>query len=186
VCGIIGIIAKGAVADGLFEGLRRLEYRGYDSAGIVTLVDGHIEWRRAEGKLVNLAKWLHCEPTHGAIGVGHTRWATLGLPTEANAHSIVHNGIIENFRALRDELTALGYTFRAETDTEAVAIMATHCLAQGLAPRDPAGRGYCSRRVEFFRRPWSINERSGTAAALDPEGGNRQSAMKIKNVFLCS
>ena len=119
MCGIIGIIAKEAVADGLLEGLRRLEYRGYDSAGIATLVDGHIECRRAEGKLVNLARRLAYEPTHGVIGIGHTRWATHGLPTETDAHpiatdrvAVVHNGIIENFQALRQELTGLGYTFQ--------------------------------------------------------------------------
>jgi len=147
MCGIIGIIAKEAVAGGLLEGLRRLEYRGYDSAGIATLVDGHIECRRAEGKLVNLAKRLAHEPTHGVIGIGHTRWATHGLPTETNAHpiatdrvAVVHNGIIENFQALRHELTGLGYTFRTDTDTEAVAILTTHFLAQGLAPQDAVAK----------------------------------------------
>jgi len=147
MCGIIGIIAKEAVAKGLLEGPRRLEYRGYDSAGIATLVDGRIECRRAEGKLVNLSRRLDCEPTHGVIGIGHTRWATHGLPTEANAHpiatdrvAVVHNGIIENFQALRKELTALGYTFRTDTDTEAVAILATHFLAQGLTPRDAVAK----------------------------------------------
>jgi glucosamine--fructose-6-phosphate aminotransferase (isomerizing) len=147
MCGIIGIIAKEAVAEGLLEGLRRLEYRGYDSAGIATLVDGHIECRRAEGKLVNLAGRLDREPVQGAIGIGHTRWATHGSPTETNAHpiatdrvAVVHNGIIENFQALRGELTDLGYTFRTETDTEAVAILATHFLAQGLAPREAVAK----------------------------------------------
>jgi len=147
MCGIIGIIAKEAVADGLLEGLRRLEYRGYDSAGIATVVDGHIECRRAEGKLVNLARRLDLEPVEGVIGIGHTRWATHGLPTETNAHpiatervAVVHNGIIENFQALRHELTALGYTFRTETDTEAVAILATHFLAQGLSPPDAVAK----------------------------------------------
>jgi len=147
MCGIIGIIAREAVADGLLEGLRRLEYRGYDSAGIATLLDGHIECRRAEGKLVNLAKRLVDEPTHGVIGIGHTRWATHGLPTETNAHpiatdrvAVVHNGIIENFQALRHELTGLGYTFRTDTDTEAVAILATHFLTRGLSPPDAVGK----------------------------------------------
>src|SRR6266850_546675 len=143
MCGIIGIIAREAVAAGLLEGLRRLEYRGYDSAGIATLVNGRIEGRRAEGKLDNLAKRLEEEPVQGGIGIGHTRWATHGLPTETNAHpiatdrvAVVHNGIIENFQALRRELTALGYTFRTETDTEAVAMLASHLLAQGLSPRE--------------------------------------------------
>src|SRR5262249_38932687 len=141
MCGIIGIIAQEAVAAGLLEGLRRLEYRGYDSAGIATLVDGHIECRRAEGKLANLARRLDLDPACGVIGIGHTRWATHGLPTEINAHpiatdqvAVVHNGIIENFQALRHELTALGYTFGTETDTEAVAILATHFLGKGLSP----------------------------------------------------
>src|ERR1700746_851481 len=143
MCGIVGIIAKQAVAGGLLEGLRRLEYRGYDSAGIATLVDGRIECRRAEGKLAHLARRLDPQPVQGVIGIGHTRWATHGLPTETNAHpiatdrvAVVHNGIIENFQALRRELTALGYTFRTETDTEAVAILTTHFLAEGLKPRE--------------------------------------------------
>jgi len=124
MCGIIGIIAKDIVAPGLLEGLRRLEYRGYDSAGIATLVDGRIECRRAEGKLVNLARRLDDHPVQGVIGIGHTRWATHGLPTESNAHpiatdrvAVVHNGIIENFQALRRELEGLGHVFRTDTDT---------------------------------------------------------------------
>ena len=132
MCGIIGIIAKDRVAPGLIEGLRRLEYRGYDSAGIATLVNGRIECRRAEGKLANLARRLDHEPVQGAIGIGHTRWATHGLPTETNAHpiatsrvAVVHNGIIENFQALRRELEGRGHVFRTDTDTEAVAILAT-------------------------------------------------------------
>ena len=141
MCGIIGIIAKETVAPGLIEGLRRLEYRGYDSAGVATLVDGRIERRRAEGKLINLARRLDREPVQGAIGIGHTRWATHGLPSETNAHpiatervAIVHNGIIENFQALRSELTQRGYDFQTETDTEAVAILTTYFLDQGLSP----------------------------------------------------
>ena len=147
MCGIIGIIAKNSVASELVEGLRRLEYRGYDSAGVATLINGRIERRRAEGKLANLAARLEREPVHGTIGIGHTRWATHGLPTEGNAHpiatdrvAVVHNGIIENFQALKRELTGLGYQFHTQTDTEAVAILATHHLVQGLSPAQAVAR----------------------------------------------
>ena len=147
MCGIIGIITKHPVAAELIEGLRRLEYRGYDSAGVATLIDGRIERRRAEGKLANLAARLEREPVRGTIGIGHTRWATHGLPTEGNAHpiatdrvAIVHNGIIENFQALKRELVGLGYKFQTQTDTEAVAILATHHLAQGLTPAQAVAR----------------------------------------------
>jgi glucosamine--fructose-6-phosphate aminotransferase (isomerizing) len=146
MCGIIGIIAKQDVAEGLLGGLQRLEYRGYDSAGIATLVDGRIERRRAEGKLVNLKQRLDREPVQGTIGIGHTRWATHGLPTETNAHpiatdrvAVVHNGIIENFQSLRHELEGLGYHFQTDTDTEAVAILTTHLLDKGLSPQDSVG-----------------------------------------------
>ena len=141
MCGIVGIISKHPVAGELVEGLRRLEYRGYDSAGIATLINGRIERRRAEGKLDNLAARLEREPMPGTIGIGHTRWATHGLPIEKNAHpiatdrvAVVHNGIIENYQALRQELTGLGYSFHTDTDTEAVAIMATRYLAEGATP----------------------------------------------------
>src|SRR5438132_4662522 len=147
MCGIIGIIAREAVAAGLLEGLRRLEHRGYDSAGIATLVDGRIECRRAEGKLVNLAQRLDREPVQGVIGIGHTRWATHGLPTETNAHpsgtdrvAVVHNGIIENFQALRRELEGSRHLFRTDTDPEAVAILATHYLEQGLPPEEAVSK----------------------------------------------
>ena len=147
MCGIIGIIAKRPVAGELVDGLRRLEYRGYDSAGIATLSNGAIERRRAEGKLANLVARLEKEPLRGTIGIGHTRWATHGQPIERNAHpiatdqvAIVHNGIIENFQALRTELTGLGYQFHTDTDTEAVAILATHYLKQGLKPADAVAR----------------------------------------------
>jgi glucosamine--fructose-6-phosphate aminotransferase (isomerizing) len=147
MCGIIGIIAKNPVASELIEGLRRLEYRGYDSAGVATLIDGRIERRRAEGKLSNLAARLEREPVRGTIGIGHTRWATHGEPTEGNAHpiatdrvAIVHNGIIENFQALKRELQGLGHQFHTQTDTEAVAILATHHLAQGMAPAQAVAR----------------------------------------------
>src|SRR5277367_1451520 len=129
MCGIIGTIGKAPAAPLILEGLRRLEYRGYDSAGIATLVDGEIERRRAQGKLNNLAERLAAEPLAGNTGIGHTRWATHGAPVERNAHpiatdrvAIVHNGIIENFADLRAELTAAGYAFTSDTDTEAVAM----------------------------------------------------------------
>jgi glucosamine--fructose-6-phosphate aminotransferase (isomerizing) len=141
MCGIIGIIAKRPVASELIEGLRRLEYRGYDSAGVATLIDGRIERRRAEGKLGNLVARLDKEPVHGSIGIGHTRWATHGLPIEGNAHpiatdrvAVVHNGIIENFQELKRELAGLGHKFHTQTDTEAVANLVTHHLAQGMTP----------------------------------------------------
>ena len=141
MCGIIGIIAREAVAPGLIEGLRRLEYRGYDSAGIATLVDGRIECRRAEGKLVNLARRLGHEPVQGVIGIGHTRWATHGRPNEINAHphatdrvAVVHNGIIENFAELRAELEARGARFATETDTEVVVHLVTEEMNRGSGP----------------------------------------------------
>src|ERR1700686_1860434 len=111
MCGIVGFIRQGAAAPLIVEGLRPLEYRGYDSAGVATLIDGRIERRRAEGKLANLVARLEREPVQGTIGIGHTRWATHGLPTEGNAHpiatdrvAVVHNGIIENYQELKREL----------------------------------------------------------------------------------
>src|SRR5205814_7033923 len=147
MCGIIGIIANRPVAPELIEGLRRLEYRGYDSAGIATLICGRIERYRAEGKLTNLAARLHGEPVLGTIGIVHTRWATHGQLTERNAHpiatdrvAVVHNGIIENFQALKRELTGLDYAFQTDTDTEAVTVLTTHHLAQGLRPAQAVAR----------------------------------------------
>src|SRR5260221_2483131 len=141
MCGIIGIIGKGEVAPLLVDALRRVEYRGYDSAGVATLVDGRIERRRAEGKLDRLAERLAGEPLAGTTGIGHTRWATHGVPNETNAHphatervAVVHNGIIENFHALRRELEAKGRTFETETDTEVVAHLLTVLLDSGLSP----------------------------------------------------
>ncbi len=141
MCGIIGIIGRNDVVPLLVEGLRRLEYRGYDSAGVATLVDGRIERRRAEGKLDRLAARLTGSPMQGRIGIGHTRWATHGVPSESNAHpiasdrvAVVHNGIIENFQTLKDELTALGHRFETETDTEAVVRLVTQFQREGLTP----------------------------------------------------
>ena len=147
MCGIVGIVGKGAAAPLLLEGLKRLEYRGYDSAGIATLVNGRIERRRAEGKLDNLARRVAAEPVAGRIGIGHTRWATHGVPNETNAHpiatdrvAIVHNGIIENFQELKAELTKAGYKFETQTDTEAVAILLTRYLKDGLSPKDAVSK----------------------------------------------
>ena len=141
MCGIIGIIGKGEVAPLLIEGLRRLEYRGYDSAGIATLVNGSIERRRAEGKLANLEARLKEQPVTGTIGIGHTRWATHGAPNERNAHphatdkvAVVHNGIIENFQELRTELEAKGARFMSETDSEVIAHLVTRYINDGLPP----------------------------------------------------
>jgi glucosamine--fructose-6-phosphate aminotransferase (isomerizing) len=142
MCGIVGILAQRPVEALLVDGLRRLEYRGYDSAGIATLADGHIDYRRAEGKLENLAARLVKEPLKGTVGIGHTRWATHGKPTVDNAHphvtdrvAVVHNGIIENYRELRAELEGKGHKFRSETDTETVAHLITDYLAQGIPPQ---------------------------------------------------
>ncbi len=143
MCGIIGIIGKAPVAPLLVEGLRRLEYRGYDSAGVATLVNGAIERRRAEGKLKNLEALIREQPIAGTIGIGHTRWATHGVPSEANAHphatdrvAVVHNGIIENFQELREELTRDGQNFETDTDTEVVVHLLTRCLREGMGPRE--------------------------------------------------
>ncbi|MDQ2892356.1 MAG: glutamine--fructose-6-phosphate transaminase (isomerizing) [Pseudomonadota bacterium] len=141
MCGIVGILGREDVAERLLEGLRRLEYRGYDSAGIATITDGAIERRRASGKLVNLANELGQHPLPGTVGIAHTRWATHGGPTTSNAHphatdhvAVVHNGIIENFKPLRDELIARGRVFTSETDTEVVAHLVSEQVEAGLSP----------------------------------------------------
>ncbi|TAJ33188.1 MAG: glutamine--fructose-6-phosphate transaminase (isomerizing) [Reyranella sp.] len=156
MCGIIGIIGKAPVTPLLVEALKRLEYRGYDSAGVATLVDGRIYRRRAQGKLVNLEAKLVEKPLRGVIGIGHTRWATHGKPSERNAHpiatdrvAIVHNGIIENFQELKDELQAEGRTFDSDTDTEAVAQLLTAYLEQGMSPEQAMGRAMGRLRGAF-------------------------------------
>ncbi|HTW71773.1 MAG TPA: glutamine--fructose-6-phosphate transaminase (isomerizing), partial [Acetobacteraceae bacterium] len=153
MCGIVGVIGRQPAASVIVEALRRLEYRGYDSAGVATLVNGHIERRRTEGKLSNLAAALERSPLSGTTGIGHTRWATHGAPTENNAHphgtarvSVVHNGIIENHAELRAELEAAGQEFSTETDTETVAQLVDLNLQRGMAPVEAAGAAF--RRLE--------------------------------------
>ena len=143
MCGIIGILGKNEVVPLLVDGLKRLEYRGYDSAGIATLHNGWIKRRRAKGKLVNLDEKLKLRPIEGLVGIGHTRWATHGVPSEENAHphatkevAVVHNGIIENFLELREELEADGEVFETDTDTEAVVHLLTRSLKQGATPQE--------------------------------------------------
>lgn len=142
MCGIVGILGAEPVAERLFDGLKRLEYRGYDSAGICTVHQGEFDRRRAPGKLKNLGERLREEPLPGNAGVAHTRWATHGAPTEGNAHPhivgdvvVVHNGIIENFKSLRDELLADGREFQSQTDTEVVAHLISREIERGAEPR---------------------------------------------------
>ncbi len=166
MCGIIGIIGHHGIAGRLLDGLRRLEYRGYDSAGIATVHDGAIERRRASGKLNNLASELQVDPLSGAVGIAHTRWATHGGPTINNAHphataevAVVHNGIIENFKSLRDVLTARGRIFTSETDTEVVAHLVSEKIEAGCDPVDavrdvlPQLRGAFALAVLFRAHP---------------------------------
>ncbi len=145
MCGIVGVLGNHEAAPMLLDGLKRLEYRGYDSAGIATVQAGHLDRRRAMGKLVNLSDALVHEPLRGRAGIGHTRWATHGAPSTTNAHphvsgpvAVVHNGIIENFRSLRSDLEARGYSFETETDTETVAILMRAHIEDGLPVRDAA------------------------------------------------
>jgi glucosamine--fructose-6-phosphate aminotransferase (isomerizing) len=145
MCGIVGVLGSHEVAPLLVEALKRLEYRGYDSAGIATVNGGVLDRRRAVGKLVNLSDLLVHHPLAGKSGIGHTRWATHGAATTLNAHphksgpvAVVHNGIIENFRELRAELTAAGLSFESETDTETVALLTRFYMDQGRTPVEAA------------------------------------------------
>ena len=137
MCGIVGILGNHEAAPILVDGLKRLEYRGYDSAGIATVHDGKLERRRAVGKLVNLSNKLVHEPISGKVGIGHTRWATHGAPNVENAHphqagdvAVVHNGIIENYRELREELAGANASFETDTDTEMVVKLCEKLLKQ--------------------------------------------------------
>ncbi|MCJ1959197.1 glutamine--fructose-6-phosphate transaminase (isomerizing) [Novosphingobium mangrovi (ex Hu et al. 2023)] len=166
MCGIIGIVGKEEVADRLVDGLRRMEYRGYDSAGICTVENGQLVRRRAEGKLANLVTELAGNPAPGLIGIAHTRWATHGAPTAVNAHphatdtlALVHNGIIENFRPLRESLESRGRTFESQTDTEVVAHLVSEQVEAGLSPQDavkaalPQLRGAFALAIAFREHP---------------------------------
>src|SRR6201985_1754984 len=143
MCGIVGILGRAPVAEQLVDSLKRLEYRGYDSAGVATLEGDHLDRRRAEGKLKNLEMRLQEAPLRGHTGIGHTRWATHGKPTEGNAHphatenvAVVHNGIIENFRELRLQLEKSGAKFTSETDTEVIAPLVNSYLLKGVSPEE--------------------------------------------------
>ena len=156
MCGIIGILGTRPAAPLLVDSLRRLEYRGYDSAGVATVHEGRLGRRRAVGKLDALAAHLEEEPIAGTSGIGHTRWATHGAPTEANAHphaaakvAVVHNGIIENFRELREELSAKGHVFATQTDTETIVHLTADFLDQGLAPAEAAAAAIARLRGAF-------------------------------------
>ncbi len=176
MCGIIGIIANRDVADDLYDGLKRLEYRGYDSAGICTLTNGALERRRAEGKLHNLRAKLNEEPLGGHLGIAHTRWATHGAPTVDNAHphatehvALVHNGIIENFKSLRDELVAGGHKFESQTDSEVVCRLISREVENGASPQDavktvlPRLRGAFALAILFAAEPdMMIGARKGS------------------------
>ncbi|MEL1249744.1 glutamine--fructose-6-phosphate transaminase (isomerizing) [Aurantiacibacter gilvus] len=166
MCGIIGIVGQHEVAGRLVDGLKRMEYRGYDSAGVCTVHDGQLVRRRAQGKLVNLVEELSGNPAPGLTGIAHTRWATHGAPTEHNAHphatgrvALVHNGIIENFKELRDELRADGHTFESETDTEVVVHLVSREVEAGKSPEDavaavlPRLRGAFALAITFRDHP---------------------------------
>jgi glucosamine--fructose-6-phosphate aminotransferase (isomerizing) len=180
MCGIIGIVGKKQVTPMLLKGLKQLEYRGYDSAGVATLVDGQIRRLRAEGKLINLRKRLEAKPLSGTTGIGHTRWATHGIPNERNAHphatdrvAVVHNGIIENFQELRHELEGEGCKLASDTDTEVVAHLITKYLDQGFSPQEATSTalkrldGAFALAIIFAGRPdLLIGARRGSPLAI--------------------
>jgi glucosamine--fructose-6-phosphate aminotransferase (isomerizing) len=156
MCGIVGILGDKPVANELVDALRRLEYRGYDSAGVATVENGHLDRRRAEGKLRNLAERLSGQPLKGRAGIGHTRWATHGAPNEQNAHphmtdkvSVVHNGIIENFREIKEGLARDGVKFDSETDTEVIAHLITSEMRRGADPVTATGKALSQLRGAF-------------------------------------
>ncbi|WP_416832728.1 MAG: glutamine--fructose-6-phosphate transaminase (isomerizing) [Erythrobacter sp.] len=166
MCGIIGIVSSHPVADRLVDGLKRMEYRGYDSAGVCTQHNGEMIRRRAEGKLLNLVGVLEREPAPGNVGIAHTRWATHGAPTAANAHphateelALVHNGIIENYKALREELADENRTYQSETDTEVAAHLISSRVEKGMSPQEavadvlPRLRGAFSLAITFRQSP---------------------------------
>ena len=180
MCGIVGILGRGPVADQIVDSLKRLEYRGYDSAGVATLEGGQLQRRRAEGKLRNLEAKLKAEPLAGHLGIGHTRWATHGKPTENNAHphaaasvAVVHNGIIENFRELRLQLEKQGAKFTSETDTEVVAHLVHSYILKGSSPQEavkaslPQLRGAFALAFVFKDHPdLMIGARKGSPLAI--------------------
>ncbi len=180
MCGIVGILGEKQATPLLVEGLRRLEYRGYDSAGIACLVNGHIDRRRAEGKLANLETLLQSEPMGGTVGIGHTRWATHGGPSTRNAHphatdkvAVVHNGIIENYRELKTELESHQFRFETETDTEVVAHLITHYMNQGMGPKDATDQAldrlegaYALAMIFAGEHDLMIGARQGTPLAV--------------------
>lgn len=180
MCGIIGIVGKEAVADRLVDGLRRMEYRGYDSAGVCTMDGGQLIRRRAQGKLANLVEELAANPASGTIGIAHTRWATHGAPTANNAHphatgkvALVHNGIIENYKQLRDELIAAGRKLESETDSEVVAHLVSQQVESGASPQDavkavlPRLRGAFALAIAFRDYPdMLIGARLGSPLVL--------------------
>ena len=193
MCGIIGIAGTREVAPLIVDALKRLEYRGYDSAGIATLIEGRIERRRSPGKLERArARCSTKQPLRGHTGIGHTRWATHGAPTERNAHphassrvALVHNGIIENFRELRDELRAAGHQFESETDTEVAVHLVTHYLDKGMTPgrRGAGGRAPPHRRL---RAGDDLQGRGAAARSARGAAARWRSAMATSEAYLGS